>query len=357
MNVREFDYDPDLDDYEFAQSSWLNESDDDPDYSHDHESNDDEYDDGEHDKVLASYGYPPDNSYVVDERHSDNEYHASVLEDFNSDAEDELSSSLSAIRCNLAYSIEQSLGVQVVTNLARFNLAGWYLQGEGPLPCAKCGENYRVFRCPYETSAGIYKYWAIVCRKCQSVLTFDDISGAEKKVIRKWGQESVKELSDETKKIRKLERAAAEHIVMFELNRRGMMVTYPPIGVTDVDLCVVDTDLNIVKNVQVKIFKISFNDGWLMKSNAENLVSPRHLSIFVNIEREVPVCYVIPSEVIALATKGSRDIWINASSADSESNKESDIRNSPQSTASFETYRLTDGWVEEYRGRWDLLVG
>ena len=353
---RDFDYDPDFDDYETVQDAWLDESDDAPDYSYSPESNDDEYDDVDHDEVLASYGYPPDDSYIGDERHSDNEYHEWVSMDLNSDAEDELASSFSDIRYNLVDSIEQSLGVRVVIHVARFNLVGWYLQGEGPLPCAKCGENYRVFRCPYETSVGIYKYWAVVCQKCRLVLTLDDISGAEKNVLRKWGQESVKELSDRTKKIRKLERAAAEHIVMFELNRRGIMVTHPPIGATDVDLCVIDTDLNIVKNVQVKTFKISFNDGWLMKSNAENLVRPRHLFVFVNIEKEVPICYVIPSEVISQATKHSRDIWINTSNTDSNSDKESDIQNLTPSPVSFEAHGLTDGWIEKYRGRWDLLV-
>ena len=179
--------------------------------------------------------------------------------------------------------------------------------------------------------------------------------GAEQKVLRKWGQESVQVLSDRTKKIRKLERAAAEHIVMFELNRRGIMVTYPPIGVADVDLCVVDNDLNIVKNLQVNTFKISFNTGWLMKSNAKNSVRSRHFSLFVNFEKEVPICYVIPSEVISKATTNSRDIWIGISNADSIVNSNLDVQNSPQSAAAFKTHGLTAGWVEEYRGRWDLL--
>lgn len=363
MNDRDFDYDPELDDHEVIQDLWLDESDDvkfgdEVGYSVavSTENDEDFYDDVDHDKVIALYGYQPHDSHIGEEPDLDTEYHERVSMDSNSDTEDELSSSYLAIRCNLVDSIEQSLGIRVVANVARFYLAGWYLQGEGPVPCAKCGENFRVFRCPYETSVGIYKYWAVVCQKCRLVLTFDEITGAEKKVLIKWGQENVKELSNRTKKIRKLERAAAEHIVMFELNRRGIMVTQPPIGVTNVDLCLVDDGLNIVKSLQVKTFKILFNDGWLMHFNAENLVSPRHFSIFVNIEREVPICYVIPSEVISQATKHSRNIWIKASSTDSNMSKELDIQNSGQSTASFETHSLTDGWIEKYRGRWGLLI-
>ena len=355
MDTREFDYDPDFDDYEMIQDTWLDNGDYESDYSVGRDSSDDEYDDVDHDQVLVSYGYPKGDSDIGVVSHLDNNYQAPVSADCNSEEEDEEKSGSSVIRYNLVTSIEQSLGVRVVTSVARFNLAGWYLQVEGPLPCGKCGENYRVFRCPYETSAGIYKYWALFCRGCQLILTLDDVLGAEQKILRKWGQESVQELSDRTKKIRKLERAAAEHIVMFELTRRGIMVTYPPIGVADVDLCVVDNDLNIVKNLKVNTFKISFNTGWLMRSHAKRPVSSRHFYIFVNFEKEVPICYVIPSEVISKATTNSRDIWIGASNLDIIVSSNLDIQNSSQSATAFKTHGLTDGWVEEYRGRWDLL--
>ena len=92
-----------------------------------------------------------------------------------------------------------------------------------------------------------------------------------------------------------------------------------------------------------------------MRSNAKRPVSSRHCSIFVNFEKEVPICYVIPSEVISKATTNSRDIWIDTSNADSIVNSNSDVQNSSQSSTAFKTHGLTDGWVEEYRGRWDLL--
>ena len=101
MNAREFDYDPDFDDYEMIQDTWLDNGDYESDYSVGRDSNDDEYDDVDHDQVLASYGYPQGGSDVGAVSHLDTKYQESVSADLNSDAEDEVKSSSSAIRYNL----------------------------------------------------------------------------------------------------------------------------------------------------------------------------------------------------------------------------------------------------------------
>ncbi len=86
---------------------------------------------------------------------------------------------------------------------------------------------------------------------------------------------------------------------MYQLYKRGLMVGQPPQGVADVDLLVLDEKADIVKSVQVKARSKGADGGWHMKAKHEQLKNPRLWFIFVDMEPTDPICYVMPSSVVA----------------------------------------------------------
>jgi hypothetical protein len=148
--------------------------------------------------------------------------------------------------------------------------------------------------------------------------------------------------------------AAGEHFVMFELYRRGIMVGQPPQGVADVDLLVLDDAAKVVTSLQVKTSSKGPKTGWIMKSKHETLVSPRLWYIFVSLDFEKPVCFVIPSKVVAKATEISHSTWLKMTTSKGDVHNDSDMRKITNKYP-FVLPGFPDGWMDKYEGRWDLL--
>ena len=92
---------------------------------------------------------------------------------------------------NLFDAIRNNLNIEIVVDMPRYRLTGWFFQGESPAKCPTCSTSYKIFRCPYTTSKGEYKYWAVVCDECETASTLDDISEANKKALTKWDKAEI----------------------------------------------------------------------------------------------------------------------------------------------------------------------
>lgn len=150
--------------------------------------------------------------------------------------------------------------------------------------------------------------------------------------------------------------AAGEHFVMFQLYRRGLMVGQPPQGVADVDLLVLDENAGIVTNLQVKSRSRGADGGWHMKSKHENLVNPRLWYVFVDMEHVAPSCFVIPSHRVAEVVRLSHSIWLSMPGKNGQAHGHTDMRR-VRPKYPFEIPGYPNGWMEEFRERWDLLSG
>lgn len=148
--------------------------------------------------------------------------------------------------------------------------------------------------------------------------------------------------------------AAGEHFVMYELYRRGIMVGQPPQGVADVDLLVLDEKAKVVKSLQVKTSSKGSKIGWIMRSKHEDLVSPQLWYVFVGMEIEKPVCYVLPSKVVAEFVKISHSTWLKMTTVKGSAHNDSDVRKISNKYP-FSVPGFPDGWMDKYEGRWDLL--
>ena len=149
--------------------------------------------------------------------------------------------------------------------------------------------------------------------------------------------------------------AAGEYFVMFHLYRRGVMVGQPPQGVPDVDLLVLDEKTNVIKNIQVKARSKGADGGWHMKDKHERLVSPRLWYVFVDMEPEIPVCYVIPSSVVAEVVRLEHATWLATPGKNGHQHKTSDMRR-VKPNYSYDVPGFPKGWMEQYREAWDSLL-
>jgi hypothetical protein len=96
---------------------------------------------------------------------------------------------------NLFEAIKNNLNIEIGSDMPRYQLDGWYYQGECPVKCPACSNSYKIFRCPYTTSKGEYKYWAVVCDCCETTSTLDSVSKASKKALTKWDKTKIQNKS------------------------------------------------------------------------------------------------------------------------------------------------------------------
>ncbi len=87
---------------------------------------------------------------------------------------------------NLFDAVDKALSFRFESENEKHELEGWTQQGITPVQCEECDSQLVSFRCPYTTSRGEYRYWALVCSSCQSVKGLDEFDEPTKKRLRKW---------------------------------------------------------------------------------------------------------------------------------------------------------------------------
>ena len=87
---------------------------------------------------------------------------------------------------NLFDAVDKALSFKFESENEKHELDGWTQQGTTPVQCEECDSQLWSFRCPYNTSRGEYRYWALVCSSCRSVKSLDDFDEPTKKRLRKW---------------------------------------------------------------------------------------------------------------------------------------------------------------------------
>lgn len=94
---------------------------------------------------------------------------------------------------NVAALVESRFGVQLDFAIARFAEPGWTFQGACDINCGDCEswEPFVVYRKPYTTPQGSYRYWAIVCLSCKTISDLSDFEAADKRKFRAWESETV----------------------------------------------------------------------------------------------------------------------------------------------------------------------
>jgi len=132
------------------------------------------------------------------------------------------------------------------------------------------------------------------------------------------------------------------------------MVGQPPQGVPQIDLLVLDEAAQVLKNLQVKTRSKGADGGWHMNVKHEKLSSPRLFYVFVDMEPESPILYVIPSKVVADAVSRSHATWLAMPGKGGRPHAQTDMRRLHRKMP-FEVEGFPDGWMDQYKDRWNLL--
>lgn len=155
--------------------------------------------------------------------------------------------------------------------------------------------------------------------------------------------------------------AAGEHYVMCQLLRRGYIAALAPVGVPNCDIVVTDDIGDRLCAIQVKTRVAKGSDGgWHMKKKHETISSATLFYAFVDFGKSLddhPVCFVIPSAVVADAVQQSHSTWLSMPGKKDQKRKDSDFR---RFLPDFDRMGIMigrgGGWLDQYRENWKGLV-
>lgn len=148
--------------------------------------------------------------------------------------------------------------------------------------------------------------------------------------------------------------AAGEYFVLYKLLRMGILAGLPPAGAPNVDVLVIDEEANVLISLQVKTRRKGADKGWHMKDKHEKLVSDKLFYVFVDMEPDDPICYVVPSHVVAKCVRRENRAWLAAPGKNGRPHKETLMRR-VLPRYSYKVEGFADGWMDEYRENWTQL--
>lgn len=149
--------------------------------------------------------------------------------------------------------------------------------------------------------------------------------------------------------------SAGEHLVLSRLLRRGMRAGLSPAGTPEVDILVVDEIANVQVGLQVKTRTRGTDGGWHLQKRHEEIRSRRIVYVLVDFQPEHPSCYVIPSTVVADVVRKSHAAWLATPGKGGRRHSQTDMRRILPRYP-FRVPGVKDGWLDEYREKWDLLT-
>ena len=119
------------------------------------------------------------------------------------------------------------------------------------------------------------------------------------------------------------------YMVAAELTRRGFIASPTSRSARGADILVADQNCKHACSLQVKTNGKSAS-FWLLNAHAKDMVSPTHLYVLVNLIKDRPEFFIVPSRVVA---------------------RRMDIAKQGKST----WYSISRKSVKEFKDNWDLL--
>ncbi|MER9259006.1 hypothetical protein [Mesorhizobium sp. M0619] len=155
--------------------------------------------------------------------------------------------------------------------------------------------------------------------------------------------------------------AAGEYHVMSQLLRRGFIAALAPVGVPNCDIVVTDDIGDRLCAIQVKTRVDKGSDGgWHMGKKHEAIESPTLFYVFVDFGKDVseqPICYAVPSSVVADVIRRSHKTWLSSPGKKGQQRTDTDFRRFlPDYDKMGILIGRGAGWLDSYRDAWSLLA-
>jgi hypothetical protein len=95
-----------------------------------------------------------------------------------------------------------------------------------------------------------------------------------------------------------------------------------------------------------------------MSQKHERLISPTLFYSFIDFGKSIddlPMCFVVPSEVVATTLTKAHQLWLKQPGAKGQQRNDSGFRRFLPCYAKDGYSERTSGWLEPYRSAWSLL--
>ncbi|MCJ2136684.1 hypothetical protein MKK69_21980 [Methylobacterium sp. J-026] len=152
--------------------------------------------------------------------------------------------------------------------------------------------------------------------------------------------------------------AAAEHYVMCQLLRRGLIAALAPAGVPDADIIVSNRLGSSLAAVQVKARINVGTGGWVLKAKHETIRRALLFYAFVDFDdapAAAPRCWIVPSATVAEAITESHAAWLTTPGRNGQAHRDTEMR-SFMHDYSRQGLGRSRGWLDPYREAWHLVA-
>jgi hypothetical protein len=148
--------------------------------------------------------------------------------------------------------------------------------------------------------------------------------------------------------------SAGEHYVLYQLLTRSLLASLSPANAYAADIIVFSPTMSVGSMVQVKTRTQGVDGGWHMRAAHEYLVHDRLFYAFLDLGRDRPVTYVIPSAKVAAVLRDAHAAWLSRPGVGGRAHRDNPLRRLlPR--YSFEVPGVEGDWMEQYRERWEYL--
>ena len=143
--------------------------------------------------------------------------------------------------------------------------------------------------------------------------------------------------------------AAGETYILYQLLSRDLLAAPAPTGAPVADLIVFDPKMSVGSMVQVK--STTRPGNWVLgeKNQLPEFVHARLFYAFVDLVPAIPEVYIVPSAVVADFLSASHRAFL------ARGGKENPVRSIRRRHSSFPVPGYPEGWLDQYRDRWDDL--
>jgi hypothetical protein len=121
---------------------------------------------------------------------------------------------------------------------------------------------------------------------------------------------------------------AGTYYLAAELSRRGYVALVTIKNTSAVDLIVSSQENFNSIGIQVKTSQINKNQGWILSSKNENLVSENIIYVFVNLKTDNarPDFHIVPSKIVAETITNKHKKWLETLGKNDQPHNDSAIR-------------------------------
>ena len=148
--------------------------------------------------------------------------------------------------------------------------------------------------------------------------------------------------------------SAGEHYVLYRLLKRSLLASLSPANAYAADIIVFSPTMSVGAMVQVKTRTQGADGGWHMRAAHEYLVHDRLFYAFLDLGRDHPVTYIVPSAKVAAVLRDAHAAWLSRPGVSGRVHRDNPLRRLLPRYG-FDVPGIEGDWMEPYLEKWGYL--